>query len=142
MKPERPALGRATAQPAGHAFPTARPLAWPAALCALLLLAACATEPVATVPRAVAMGASTCTQPPYPAEAKLDEAQGSTQLEFEVNPLGKVTRVVIVKLSGNGPGHKLLDALALETLSKCSFPPAPGFLSATSRVEFVWRLKD
>ena len=88
------------------------------------------------------MSTSTCAQPPYPAEAKHLGAEGTTQLDFEVNAQGKVTRVAILKLSGAGPGHKLLDALALETLNKCTFPAAPGFLSASSRVEYVWRLKD
>ncbi len=88
------------------------------------------------------MSTSTCAQPPYPTEAKHHGAEGTTQLDFEVNAQGRVTRVAIVKYSGDGPGHKLLDALALETLNKCTFPPAPGFLSASSRVEYVWRLKD
>jgi TonB family protein len=88
------------------------------------------------------MSTSTCKQPPYPLEAKQFGAEGTTQLDFEVSAQGKVTRVAIVKFSGDGPGHKLLDALALETLNKCSFPAAPGFLSASSRVEYVWRLRD
>jgi len=107
-----------------------------------LFATACTTDPVATAPRTVALSSSTCAQPPYPFEAKQLGAEGSTQLSFEVNSQGRVTRVAIIKFSGDGPGHRILDALALETLNKCTFPPAPGFLSASSRVEYVWRLKD
>jgi periplasmic protein TonB len=108
---------------------------------ALAGLAACGT-PAPTTPRSLSMSQGTCQQPPYPAEARRDQAEGTTELEFEVNALGRVTRVAIVKSSGDTAGHKVLDALALETINKCSFPPAPGFLAASSKVAYVWRLKD
>lgn len=88
------------------------------------------------------MASVTCQQPPYPAEARRTEAAGTTQLEFEVNALGKVTRVAVLASSGDTPGHKLLDSLALETISKCAFPAAPGFLPAQSKIAYVWRLTD
>lgn len=106
-----------------------------------LLLAGCAA-PTPTVPRSVAMASGSCQQPPYPAEARRTEAAGTTQLEFEVNALGKVTRVAVLASSGPTPGHKVLDALALDTISKCAFPAAPGFLPAQSRIAYVWRLTD
>lgn len=104
-------------------------------------LAACST-PAPTVPRSVAMASVACQQPPYPAEARRSEAAGTTMLEFEVNALGKVTRVAVVGSSGDTPGHKVLDSLALETISKCNFPAAPGFLPAQSKIAYVWRLTD
>ena len=124
--------------------PRSMPVAFPrsALLLTCLVGAAGCSTPAATVPRSVLLSASTCQQPPYPPEARLHGAEGTTELDFEVNALGRVSRVAIVKLSGGGPGHKSLDALALETLGKCSFPPAPGFLSASSRVAYVWRLRD
>ena len=88
------------------------------------------------------MASVACQQPPYPAEARRTEAAGTTQLEFEVNALGKVTRVAVVGSSGDTPGHKVLDSLALETISKCSFPAAPGFLPAQAKIAYVWRLTD
>lgn len=90
----------------------------------------------------MSMASVACQQPPYPAEARRTEAAGTTQLEFEVNALGKVTRVAVVASSGETPGHKVLDSLALETISKCNFPAAPGFLPAQSKIAYVWRLTD
>lgn len=104
-------------------------------------VAACAT-PAPTAPRSITISSSNCQQPPYPNEAKRDNASGTTELEFEVNAAGRVTRVAVAKSSGETPGHKVLDTLALETLNKCSFPPAPGFLPATSKLSYVWRLQD
>ena len=112
-----------------------------AAFVLALSLAACST-PAPTVPRTVSMASVACQQPPYPAEARRTEAAGTTQLEFEVNALGKVTRVAVVISSGDTAGHKVLDALALDTISKCAFPAAPGFLPAQSKVAYVWRLTD
>jgi periplasmic protein TonB len=111
---------------------------------ALLIAAAAAacTTPAPTAPRSISISASNCQQPPYPAEARRDGASGNTELEFEVNAAGKVTRVAVAKSSGDTPGHKMLDTLALETLNKCSFPPAPGFLPATSKLSYVWKLQD
>jgi TonB family protein len=111
-------------------------------LVASAMLAACASAPPATVPRSIVLNAATCPQPAYPAEARQHEAAGTTELEFEVNPLGAVTRVAIVKSSGSGPGHRVLDTAALETIRKCNFPAAPGFLSASSKVAYVWRMQD
>ena len=105
------------------------------------VVAAC-TTPVLTQRRTVVVGAGTCSQPPYPAEARRSEATGTTTLEFEVNAAGKVTRIAILGASGESPGHKELDSLALETLSKCVFSAALGFLPATAKISYVWQLKD
>ncbi len=86
------------------------------------------------------MAKATCPAASYPEEAKRLGATGQTEVEMEVNPEGKVTRVAIAKSSGNTPGHQALDALALNTLTKCTFPPAPGFLSGSGRMVYVWKL--
>ncbi len=118
----------------------------PAVACALMLLAqitGCAAPPAAaTVPREVSVGKATCQATTYPSEARRLGAAGSTEVEFEVNPEGKVTRVAIAKTSGTTPGHQALDALALNTISKCVFPAAPGFQPATARMVYVWRLEN
>ena len=106
------------------------------------LLVACASAPTPTQPRSVAMSTGKCAQPPYPAEARSTGAEGITTLSFEVDAEGRVTRVAIVGSSGTSTGHRTLDALALDTLNKCVFPPAPGFLPASSRVAYSWRLKE
>lgn len=105
------------------------------------VLAGCA-EPAPTKPRTISASAGNCAQPGYPAEARRSEAAGTTTLEFEVSTEGKVTRVAVISTSGQTPEHKILDALALSTLAKCTFPPAPGFLPSSSRLEYVWRLSD
>lgn len=117
-------------------------LSAPAAVCLLAALAACSSPPAPTQRRTISMSEGKCQQPPYPPEARASLAEGTTTLDFEVNAEGKVTRVAIVGSSGSTPGHRVLDGLALETLNKCSFPAAPGFLPASSRVSYVWRLKE
>jgi protein TonB len=107
-----------------------------------LLLTACAAPPEPTQPRTVAMAEAKCPQPPYPAVARDAGVEGVTTLSIDVNPEGRVTRVAITEPSGTSEGHRALDALALETMQKCQFPPAPGFLAASSRVAYAWRLKD
>ena len=107
----------------------------------LAFLAGCGS-PAPTVQRAVSLSAATCQQPTYPAEARRHDAAGTTEIEFEVNAEGKVTRVAIVGPSGTTPGHQALDSLALTTVSKCVFPPAPGFLSGKSKISYVWRIQD
>ena len=106
------------------------------------ILVGCASTPTATQPRLVSISSGKCAQPPYPAEARSTGAEGVTTLSFEVDAEGKVTRVAIVGASGTTTGHRVLDALALDTLNKCVFPPAPGFLPANSRVAFSWILKE
>ena len=111
-------------------------------LCASILFTACASQVPSTVPRSVAIAAGNCPQLAYPAQARLHEAVGTTEIEFEVSAQGNVTRVAIAKISGTTPGHRLLDATALETVKKCTFAPAPGFLSATSKVSYLWKLTE
>lgn len=114
----------------------------PASVVMSALLAACASPPEPTQPRTVSMADGKCVQPPYPAEARSTGAEGTTTLSFDVNAEGRVTRIAIVESSGTSTGHRALDALALETLQKCVFPPAPGFLPASSRVAYAWRLQN
>ena len=109
---------------------------------ALALLGGCASAPTPTQPRSVSIAAGKCTQPPYPAGARDTDAEGTTTLAFEVDAEGKVTRAAIIGVSGSSTGHRLLDALALETVNKCVFPPAPGFLPASSKVAYQWRLQE
>lgn len=115
---------------------------WPAWATVAALLAACASAPEPTQPRPLQLAEGKCAQPPYPAVARDSGAEGTTTLSFDVNAEGRVTRVAIVQASGSSPGHRALDALALESLQKCVFPPAPGFLPASSQMAYAWRLKE
>ncbi len=115
----------------------------PLALAVALGATACALPPPpATQPRTVLVNGAECQPASYPAEARRLGSTGQTEVEFEVNPEGKVTRVAIVKTSGSTPGHQALDALALTTISQCKFPAAPGFLSGTGRMAYVWKLQN
>ncbi len=133
----------ATPNPSVSRCPAAAAHRLPVALVAFgALLAGCSTQPAATAPREVSVAKATCQPATYPDEAKRAGASGQTEVEMEVNPEGKVTRVAIAKSSGSTPGHQALDALALNTISKCTFPPAPGFLSGSGRMVWVWKLDN
>lgn len=88
------------------------------------------------------MAEGKCGPPAYPAEARNTGAEGTTTLSFDVDAEGRVTRAAIIGQSGTSAGHRLLDALALETVNKCVFPAAPGFLPGSARVAYSWRLQE
>ena len=113
---------------------------WAAPVLGLMASGCAAPAPEATKPRTVVVSKATCQPTTYPDVARRQGAAGQTEVELEVNAEGKVTRVAIVKSSGSTPGHLALDALALNTIAKCTFPPEPGFLSGTGRMVYVWRL--
>ena len=119
-------------------------LSFPGHMAALLVafVASGCTTPAPTQARAISISSSNCKQPPYPADARRDGAEGTTELDFEVDATGKVTRVAIIKSAGAKEGHRALDALALESLKKCMFPAAPGFLPSRATLAYVWRLQD
>ena len=128
--------------PTGPMLKDLSPILGVSLVAAGLLLVGCSTVPPPTQPRSAAISSGKCVQPPYPAEARTTGAEGTTTLAFEVDASGKVTRVAILEPSGTSAGHRVLDALALETVRNCLFPPAPGFLPASSKVAYSWRLKD
>ena len=112
-----------------------------AALLITVAVSACST-PAPTQQRAVSVSSGNCQQPSYPLDAKRDGAEGVTGLDFEVDAVGKVTRVAIINTAGTTEGHRALDTIALESLKKCVFPPAPGYLPGRARLDYVWRLQD
>ncbi len=114
---------------------------FPLALLMAALAVGCAA-PTPTQPRTVVVSTGSCPQPAYPAEARQDGAEGTTELSFDVDAAGKVTRVAIVRSAGDKAGHRALDALAIDTLRRCSFPAAPGFLTGSARIAYLWRLQD
>ena len=140
MKTSRAYVSFASLPPVWPVTATSLTFVMSALLLVILASGCAAPAPPATVPREVSVSKANCQATSYPSEARRLGASGSTEVEFEVNPEGKVTRVAIAKTSGTTPGHQALDALALSTISKCVFPAAPGFLSATGRMAYVWRL--
>ena len=113
-----------------------------AAVLLITLAASACSTPAPTQQRAVSVSSGNCQQPSYPLDAKRDGAEGVTGLDFEVDAVGKVTRVAIIKTAGTTEGHRALDTIALESLKKCVFPPAPGYLPGRARLDYVWRLQD
>jgi TonB family protein len=81
-----------------------------------------------------------CVEREYPAPARRAVATGTTILEIEADPTGKVTGASVVQSAGSTPEHKLLDELA-QSVVRC-----PGYIPATGNSlkvnqTFVWRLQ-
>jgi protein TonB len=81
----------------------------------------------------------------YPAAAARAQITGTTVIEFDVGPDGKLRKADVVSRSGLSREHRALDRTALDKLSECTFKPgidADGRpVGGTFRVEYVWRLE-
>jgi protein TonB len=81
----------------------------------------------------------------YPAAASRAEATGTTRVRFAVDAAGQLAKAEVVKSAGPSREHRLLDRIALDKLSGCSFKagvdengrPAGG----TFEVEYLWKLE-
>ncbi|MCW5658450.1 MAG: TonB family protein [Burkholderiaceae bacterium] len=119
-----------------------RNLVFPRWLCVTLFAAlanAHACEGAASAPQVKC----TCAKVEYPQLARRAEAQGTTGLEFTLDANGKVSSATVVRRSGWFREHRLLDQVALQWLTTCTFQPA---LSEEDRakkhhMEYVWRLQ-
>jgi bla regulator protein BlaR1 len=83
---------------------------------------------------------STCVKPQYPAASLAAGRQGTVTLDFEVGSAGDVVGVAVHASSGDG----LLDAAAVESLSRCRFKPALAGgrpVASHQAVRYVWALK-
>jgi protein TonB len=81
----------------------------------------------------------------YPAAASRAEATGTTRIHFTVDASGKLIKSEIAKSAGPTREHRMLDRVAQEKLSNCTFTPGideNGHAVATSfDFEYVWRLE-
>jgi len=84
--------------------------------------------------------------PAYPSGAEHDQAQGTSGLLFTVSPDGQVIAAEIVRHSGSGKSHRLLDAAALSALAMCRFIPARDAqgqpVEGLATVTYTWRLES
>lgn len=77
-----------------------------------------------------------CAQTEWPAEARRYELEGATAVEYKVGKDGRVADVRMIRSSG----WKLLDAMAVRTLSACKFDAVAGAESRYTPIEFRWAL--
>ncbi len=80
----------------------------------------------------------------YPPAAVRAEATGTTRVKFVVDASGKLASAEVVKPSGNSREHRMLDRLAVQKLSECSFRPGSDetgkAVGGTFEAEYVWKL--
>lgn len=81
----------------------------------------------------------------YPPLARRVEATGTTRLRFTVSATGALTRSEVARSAGATREHRLLDKVAQERLSACSFAAGSDAsgqpVGGTFEVEYVWRLE-
>lgn len=81
----------------------------------------------------------------YPSAARRADATGTTSVRFQVGADGKLSGAEVVKSSGPSRAHKLLDRVALEKLSDCSFKAGVDEsgrpMGGSFDVDYVWRLE-
>jgi len=68
-------------------------------------------------------GIDSSCRPVYPPAAFRAQAQGTSVVDFTVDPEGKVTRAVVAEASGPTPEHRALDEEAAAALARCPFRP-------------------
>lgn len=80
----------------------------------------------------------------YPAAAARAQVTGTTVMRFTIGADGKMTNAEVVKTAGSSREHRLLDRLAIQKFSECSFKPGMDEngkpVGGTMNVEFVWKL--
>jgi protein TonB len=91
---------------------------------------------------------SACAPKPedYPAAAVRAEATGTTRIRFTVDDHGKLIKAEIAKSAGFTREQRMLDKVALEKLSECTFKAGSDEnghpMGATFEVEYVWKLGE
>ena len=73
------------------------------------------------------------------------EAVGTTKVRFTVDAAGKLAKAEVVKPAGSSREHRMLDRVALDKLSGCTFTagidetgkPTGGVFE----VDYVWKIE-
>lgn len=85
------------------------------------------------------------TNSDYPRAALKAEATGTTVIRFNIDATGKLAGVQLIKSAGPSREHKMLDRIASEKLSECSFRPGADEngrpVGASFDVEYVWKIE-
>ncbi|MBT9486625.1 MAG: TonB family protein [Rubrivivax sp.] len=80
----------------------------------------------------------------YPAAAARAQATGTTIMRFTIGADGKMNNAEVVRSAGSSREHRLLDRLAIQKFSECSFKPGLDEngkpVGGTMNVEFVWKI--
>jgi periplasmic protein TonB len=81
----------------------------------------------------------------YPKAAMKAEAIGLTKIRFTIDAGGGLVKTEVVKSAGSSREHKMLDRVAVEKLSECTFKPAVDEngkpVGGTFEVEYNWKLE-
>ena len=84
------------------------------------------------------------TSDDYPAAARRAETTGVTRVRFTVDEHGKLQKVDLLKSAGSSREHRMLDKVAIDKLSECSFKPgiddAGKPVGGSFDVDYVWKL--
>ena len=80
----------------------------------------------------------------YPAAARRAEATGTSRIRFTVDDHGKVVKVDLLKSAGSSREHRMLDKVAIDKLSECTFKPGIDEngkpVGGSFDVDYVWKL--
>lgn len=86
------------------------------------------------------------TSDDYPRAARRAEATGTTRIRLTVDAAGKLTNAEISHPSGMSREHRMLDKLALDKLSTCTFragiDSAGKPVGGSWEIEYVWKLTE
>jgi periplasmic protein TonB len=81
----------------------------------------------------------------YPAAASRAEATGTTRVRFTIDAAGKLAKAEVVRSAGPSREHRMLDRVAVEKLSECTFTPGMDEnghpTGGTFEVDYVWTLE-
>jgi protein TonB len=81
----------------------------------------------------------------YPRAALRAEATGTTTVRFSIDATGKLAGTQVVKSAGSSREHKMLDRIAVEKLSGCTFTPGLDEngrpVGASFDVDYVWKIE-
>ncbi len=81
----------------------------------------------------------------YPAAALRAEATGTTKVRFTIDASGKVVKAEVVKPAGASREHRMLDKVAVDKLSTCTFTPGSDEngkpAGGSFDVEYVWKIQ-
>ena len=104
-----------------------------------------APRPVAARPAILNVGACAPKGEDYPPAALRAEATGTTRIRFTIDATGKVSKAEVVRSAGTSREHRLLDRVALNKLSECTFRPGIDEtgkpVGDSTDVEYIWKIE-
>jgi protein TonB len=81
----------------------------------------------------------------YPRAALRAEATGTTTVRFSIDATGKLAGTQVIRSAGPSREHKMLDRVAVDKLSGCTFTPGLDEngrpVGASFDVDYVWKIE-